>query len=102
MNQVIITYFDLTISLSEFYNKPLEFYCNLAETHGIATLHFKNNLFSEITFEAIQGKLFLDDEDRYRCKELLEQNLTFAIQMWCNYHLYKKEIQSLEIRSKLR
>jgi hypothetical protein len=90
----LFDYLGLRIYFSKKDQDPLAFYCKSQNSEKISKIivHLKKGIFEGYEMIDVLGFPPLDDSDKVKFKEILEENLSDIIKYWIDVYVYKKDV----------
>ena len=90
----LFDYLGLRIYFSKKDKDPLAFYCKSQNSEKISKIivHLKKGIFEGYEMIDVLGFPPLDDSDKTKFKEILDENLNDIIKYWIDVYVYKKDV----------
>lgn len=90
----LFDYMGLRIYFSKKDQDPLAFYCRSQNQEKISKIivHLKKGIFEGYEILDVLGFPALDQADKEKFTEILEENLNDIIKYWIDVYVYKKDV----------
>jgi hypothetical protein len=88
---VLFEYYGLELFLNSSDNRPVHIYARIGDNMSVASIHFKNGIYSSIDIRNIPDVAMIEEREARRFRALIEQNLSQIVNSWVDYYVFNRK-----------